>query len=74
MKEGEKAMGGEILDYPAKIARREGREEGREEGQRDMIAKMLRNGMKPQDIVSFCEISMQEILEVQDSLKLVQQD
>ena len=32
VKEGEKAMGGEILDYPAKIARREGREEGIKEG------------------------------------------
>ena len=58
IEEGEKAMGGEILDYPAKTAkregikqgllqgRREGRREGRQEGQNELVkaVELLREG------------------------------
>ena len=51
VKEGEKAMGGEILDYPAKAARREGLAEGREEGTFAFIFEKLDSGESDSVIV-----------------------
>lgn len=51
VKEGEKAMGGEILDYPAKIARREGREEGIKEGVLGFINEKIDDGLADSAII-----------------------
>ena len=38
-------MGGEILDYPAKTARREGLAEGRSEGIEETLAQLVKDGV-----------------------------
>ena len=49
IKDGEKVMGGEILDYPAKTARREGLAEGlaegRSEGIEETLAQLVKDGV-----------------------------
>ena len=68
VKEGEKAMGGEILDYPAKIARREGREEGVKEERLNLIKGMLRKGKTAEEISELTDYDITEIREVEKSL------
>ena len=45
IKDGEEIMGGEILDYPAKTARREGLAEGRSEGIEETLAQLVKDGI-----------------------------
>ncbi len=66
VKEGEKVMGGELLEYPAKTSYRE----GREEGVRDMIAKMLRGGMEPNKIAEICDIPLSLVKDVKDGMSI----
>ena len=49
--EGEAAMGGEILDYPAKTARREGLAEGRSVGIKAFILEKVDAGVNDSVIV-----------------------
>ena len=73
VKEGEEAMGGEILDYPAKTAMREGFAKGRSEGLaegliEDQMEKALQvynnciaRGMTKEDALAIAEITEEDI-------------
>lgn len=78
VKEGEEAMGGEILDYPAKTAMREGYAKGRldglAEGQSEGLAKgqmekalqvyknCIDRGMTQEDALAIADISVDDVI------------
>jgi predicted transposase/invertase (TIGR01784 family) len=49
-------------------SRQEGLEEGRKEGRRSVILAMIRNGRTPEQIAEFCNLSLNEVLDIQNNL------
>jgi DNA-binding CsgD family transcriptional regulator len=43
-------------------------EEGRKEGRRSVILAMIRNGRTPEQIAEFCNLSLNEVLDIQNNL------
>ncbi len=44
------------------------KEEGREEGVRNMIINMLDRGKDPESIAEFCDIPIEKVEEIRDSM------
>ena len=63
--EGERVMGGELLEYPAKTSYREGRAEGIEETVVNYVKKLLSKHMTIEEVADLLDLDINKVKEIE---------
>lgn len=72
IEEGERVMGGELLDYPAKRSYREGMAVGREEGRESTltlhVTKLLSKHMSCEEVADLLDLDIDKVKEIEKNM------
>ncbi len=68
VEEGERVMGGELLDYPAKRSYREGMSVGIEKEQENTIRKLLSKHLPVEEVADLLDLDINKVKEIEKSM------
>ena len=72
VEEGEKIMGGVLLEYPAKISFREGKAEGRQETIVSTVQKLLSKQKTVEEVADLLDLGLEQVKEIEAGMMINQ--